>query len=167
MRRFASAAARRAATTHAAVPPVTIGRSRGQQKQGWEVEGGLPPAMMISYSSLIAVGVDIDGLHRCHGLHCKDTVHTPAPSIILYRLCKANWTIAPGWSLEEVTFSRSRKAYFCRIPAWSASDRSISSDALELSNSDNFTVDFFCQVCPKRVRCSHKSSNIPPCFHLC
>jgi hypothetical protein len=60
MRRSESAAARRPATTQPAAPP--IGRPLRQKNVGLpgrEGEDGAPPAMMISYSSLIWVGVDI------------------------------------------------------------------------------------------------------------
>ena len=61
MRRSGSAAARRAATTQPVVPPTgsPLGQKRVKQQRVRDGEDGLPPATMISYSSLISVGVDI------------------------------------------------------------------------------------------------------------
>ena len=61
MRRSGSAAARRAATTQPVVPPTGsyLGQKKVEQQRDQEGEDGLPPAKMMSYSSLISVGVDI------------------------------------------------------------------------------------------------------------
>ena len=66
MRRSVSAAARRAATTQPVVPPT--GSPLGQKSEvaeGPGEEDGSPPATIISYSSLISVGVDIRVLPSC------------------------------------------------------------------------------------------------------
>ena len=62
MRKSGSAAARRPATTQPAAPPME--RPLCQETVEREGEDGAPPAMMISYSSLIWVGVDIISWRR-------------------------------------------------------------------------------------------------------
>jgi len=69
MRNSGSAAARRPATMHPAAPPMERPMSESGRVPGRGEEDGVPPAMMISYSSLIWSGVDIiawqlDGLEK-------------------------------------------------------------------------------------------------------
>jgi hypothetical protein len=59
IRRFLSAIERRLAMTHPAVPPAMHTSSQSEEENEEREEGDTPPAMMISYSSLIVVGVDI------------------------------------------------------------------------------------------------------------
>ena len=75
IRRFASAAARRPATStrqcrlsHSDAHVVS--RMKSGRNDDWEVKDsdGSSPAITTSYSSLIAVGVDIDTLHHSLGL---------------------------------------------------------------------------------------------------
>ena len=59
IRKLLSAIDSRLAMTHPAVPPATHTSPQSEEKEEREREDGAPPAIMISYSSLIVVAYDI------------------------------------------------------------------------------------------------------------
>ncbi len=62
MRRSGSADARRLAMTQPAVPPTNVtvhSICQKRETEGEEEEDDIPPAMIISYSSLVVMGEDI------------------------------------------------------------------------------------------------------------